>query len=143
MMSLILLLIVASPPFNIVAIAGDGSHRQTHEHRLLRTRAQRRGAVDGIFITQGLVIGWLGVALGVVLGVALALTYDTMCRFSSALALPRSWTPMCYYTTAIPPRCTGGNIVTIACWRCCDGARPVYPAIRAARTCAGRSAAYE
>ena len=73
MMSLILLLIVAVAAFNIVAMLVMVVTDKRTDIAILRTFGASPRSVMGIFITQGLVIGWLGVALGVVLGLALAL----------------------------------------------------------------------
>ncbi len=57
----------------------------------------------GVFLTQGLVIGWLGVALGVALGLALALNVDTHRALPRAhLRLPDLQIPDVYYITTIP-----------------------------------------
>ena len=64
MMSLILLLIVAVAAFNIVAMLVMVVTDKRTDIAILRTLAPRRARVMGVFMTQGLVIGWLGVALG-------------------------------------------------------------------------------
>jgi len=84
--------------------------------------------------------GWLGVALGWVLGVALALHVDTIVPFSTHLRF-QIWTP-CVLHTAIPRGVTWRNIVTIACWRAADGARPPLSGDPRGTHCAGRSAAH-
>ncbi len=65
MMSLILLLIVAVAAFNIVAMLVMTVTDKRNDIAILRTLGASPGAVMGVFITQGLVIGWVGVALGV------------------------------------------------------------------------------
>src|SRR5207253_2961413 len=65
MMSLILLLIVAVAAFNIVAMLEMVVTDKRTDIAIMRTFGAAPARVMGIFITQGLVIGWLGVALGV------------------------------------------------------------------------------
>src|SRR5437763_726757 len=72
MMSLILLLIVAVAAFNIVAMLVMVVTDKRTDIAILRTFGASPRRVMGIFITQGLVIGWLGVALGIALGDARA-----------------------------------------------------------------------
>ena len=70
MMSLILLLIVAVAAFNIVAMLVMVVTDKRTDIAILRTLGASPRRVMGVFLTQGLVIGWLGVALGVALGLA-------------------------------------------------------------------------
>ena len=65
MMSLILLLIVAVAAFNIVAMLVMTVTDKRNDIAILRTLGAAPRTVMGVFITQGLVIGWAGVAVGV------------------------------------------------------------------------------
>jgi lipoprotein-releasing system permease protein len=73
MMAVMLLLIVAVAAFNIVAMLVMVVNEKRNDIAILRTQGLSPGAVMQAFMLQGLVIGWLGVALGLVLGVMLAL----------------------------------------------------------------------
>src|SRR6202011_4495777 len=77
----ILLLIVAVAAFNIVAMLVMVVTDKRTDIAIVRTFGAEPRRVMGIFITQGLVIGWLGVALGVALGLLLALHVDTIVPF--------------------------------------------------------------
>jgi lipoprotein-releasing system permease protein len=44
----------------------------------LRTLGSRRWLVRGLFIGQGLIVGWIGVALGVGLGLLLCAAFETV-----------------------------------------------------------------
>src|SRR5690606_17013869 len=85
MMALILLLIVAVAAFNIVAMLVMVVTDKRTDIAILRTFGASPRKVMGVFVTQGLVIGWLGVALGVILGVTLALNVETVVPFLERL----------------------------------------------------------
>jgi lipoprotein-releasing system permease protein len=73
MMALLLLLIVGVAAFNIVAMLVMVVTEKRTDIAILRTLGAAPGRIMGVFLTQGLVIGWIGVLSGVVLGVAVAL----------------------------------------------------------------------
>src|SRR5438105_4087668 len=95
----------------------------------------REFSVMGVFITQGLVIGWLGVALGVGLGLELALHVETIVPFLERTFRFQILDADVYYITAIPAEVHWGNVVVIAALALALTAlATVYPAVRAART---------
>src|ERR1700674_149648 len=114
MMSLILLLIVAVAAFNIVAMLVMVVTDKRTDIAILRTFGASPRRVMAIFITQGLVIGWLGVALGVVLGVTLALHVDTIVPFIERTFRFQIMDSDVYYITAIPSDVHAGNVLVIA-----------------------------
>jgi lipoprotein-releasing system permease protein len=144
MMSLILLLIVAVAAFNIVAMLVMVVTDKRTDIAIVRTLGAAPRRVVGIFLTQGLVIGWLGVALGVALGLLLALHVDVIVPF-----LERSFgfhilDADVYYNTAIPSEVHLTNVVAITLAALLlTGAATVYPAIRAARVAPAEALRYE
>ncbi|TLY80607.1 MAG: lipoprotein-releasing ABC transporter permease subunit [Gammaproteobacteria bacterium] len=144
MMSLILLLIVAVAAFNIVAMLVMVVTDKRTDIAILRTFGASPRRVMGIFITQGLVIGWLGVALGIALGVTLALNVDTIVPFLEHTFRFQIMDADVYYITSIPSDVQWANVVTIAAAALLLTAiATVYPAIRAARTAPAEALRYE
>lgn len=144
MMSLILLLIVAVAAFNIVAMLVMVVTDKRTDIAIMRTFGAAPRSVMGIFIIQGLVIGWLGVALGVVLGLTLALNVDTIVPFLEHTFRFHIMDADVYYITAIPSEVHWRNILIIALAALSLTAlATVYPAIRAARTAPAEALRYE
>jgi lipoprotein-releasing system permease protein len=144
MMSLILLLIVAVAAFNIVAMLVMVVTDKRTDIAILRTFGTSPGRVMGVFLTQGLVIGWLGVALGVALGLALAFNVDTIVPFLQSTFGFQIFNPSVYYITSIPSIVKWSNVLTISLAALAlTGAATVYPAMRAARTAPAEALRYE
>src|SRR5438067_7859234 len=144
MMSLILLLIVSVAAFNIVAMLVMVVTDKRTDIAIMRTFGAAPARVMGIFITQGLVIGWLGVALGVGLGLELALHVETIVPFLERTFRFQILDADVYYITAIPAEVHWGNVVVIAALALALTAlATVYPAVRAARTAPAEALRYE
>ena len=144
MMSLILLLIVAVAAFNIVAMLVMVVTDKRTDIAIMRTFGAAPARVMGIFITQGLVVGWLGVALGVGLGLELALHVETIVPFLERTFRFQILDADVYYITAIPAEVHWGNVVVIAALALALTAlATVYPAVRAARTAPAEALRYE
>ena len=144
MMSLILLLIVAVAAFNIVAMLVMVVTDKRTDIAILRTFGAAPRRVMGIFLTQGLLIGWLGVALGVVLGLALALNVDTIVPFLEHTLHFQIMDADVYYVTSIPSEVHPLNVAAIAAAALVLTAlATLYPALRAAGTAPAEALRYE
>jgi lipoprotein-releasing system permease protein len=144
MMSLILLLIVAVAAFNIVAMLVMVVTDKRTDIAILRTFGAAPGRVMGIFITQGLVIGWLGVGLGVALGLALALNVETIEPFLERTLHFQILDSNVYYNSVIPSEVHAANVVAIAAAALLlTTLATIYPAIRAARIAPAEALRYE
>jgi lipoprotein-releasing system permease protein len=144
MMSLILFLIVAVAAFNIVAMLVMVVTDKRTDIAILRTFGASPRKVMGIFITQGLVIGWLGVAAGLALGLAIALNVGTIEPFLERTFGFQIFDSSVYYITTIPSDVRWENVVIIGLAALLlTGIATLYPAIRASRTAPAEALRYE
>jgi lipoprotein-releasing system permease protein len=144
MMSLILLLIVAVAAFNIVAMLVMVVTDKRTDIAILRTFGASPRRVMGVFLTQGLVIGWLGVGLGVALGLVLAFNVDTIVPFLQTTFGFQIFSSSIYYITTIPSVVRWSNVAAIsAAALILTAAATLYPALRAARTAPAEALRYE
>jgi lipoprotein-releasing system permease protein len=144
MMGIILLLIVAVAAFNIVAMLVMVVTDKRTDIAILRTFGVLPRQIMSVFVTQGVVIGWLGVFLGVVLGVTLALNVDVLVPFLERTFRFQILDSDVYYLTDIPSVLDWSSVVLIslAALILTTGA-VIYPAIRAARIAPAEALRYE
>jgi lipoprotein-releasing system permease protein len=144
MMSLILFLIVAVAAFNIVAMLVMVVTDKRTDIAILRTFGASPRKILGVFITQGLVIGWLGVAVGLALGLLIAFNVGTIEPFLEHTFGFQIFDSDVYYITTIPSDVRWPNIVTIGVAAfLLTGIATLYPAIRASRTPPAEALRYE
>jgi lipoprotein-releasing system permease protein len=144
MMSLILFLIVAVAAFNIVAMLVMVVTDKRTDIAILRTLGASPRKIMGVFITQGLVIGWLGVAIGLGLGLSIALNVGTIEPFLEHTFGFQIFDSDVYYITTIPSDVRWENVFVIAVAAfLLTGIATLYPAIRASRTAPAEALRYE
>jgi lipoprotein-releasing system permease protein len=144
MMALILLLIVAVAAFNIVAMLVMVVTDKRNDIAILRTLGASPRRVMGIFVTQGLVIGWFGVGLGVALGVTLALNVDAIVPVLERTFGFSVMNPEVYYITRIPSELHWANVAWIGgAAFALTGLATIYPAWRAAQVAPAEALRYE
>ncbi len=144
MMALILMLIVAVAAFNIVAMLVMVVTDKRTDIAILRTLGASPRKVMGVFMTQGLVIGWLGVALGVALGLGIAFNVGTIEPFLEHAFGFQIMDADVYEITTIPSDVKWPNIAGIAVAALLlTGLATIYPAVRAARTAPAEALRYE
>ena len=134
MMSLILSLIIGVAAFNIVASLVMVVTDKANDIAILRTLGMGPGGVVRIFFVQGASIGWMGVALGVIGGVLLALNVPTLAPALERLLGFQIMPGDVYYVTEIPSVLETFDVavISIAAFALTSLAT-LYPARRAAK----------
>ena len=144
MMSLILMMIVAVAAFNIVAMLVMVVTDKRTDIAILRTFGASPRRIMGVFMTQGLVIGWLGVALGLIVGLGVALNIDTIVPFLEQTFHFQIFDADVYDMPTIPSDVRWPSVVIISVSALLlTGLATVYPAIRASRTAPAEALRYE
>ncbi len=145
MMGLILMLIVAVAVFNIVATLVMVVSDKRTDIAILRTLGMSPQGVLGVFITQGLLIGWIGTAIGVVLGLELALHVDVVVPFlEHTLGFHIMDDPDVYYISGLPSEPHAADVIRIALAAMfLTFVATIYPAWQAAKTQPAEALRYE
>jgi lipoprotein-releasing system permease protein len=140
MMALILMLIVAVAVFNIAAALVMVVADKRTDIAILRTLGMSPRAVLAVFVTQGVLIGWIGTAIGVALGLAVALNVPFL---EQALDL-HIMDPDVYYIAAIPSETRAADVFCIALAALIlTLVATLYPALQAAKTQPAEALRYE
>jgi lipoprotein-releasing system permease protein len=144
MMALLLLLIVGVAAFNIVAMLVMVVNEKRTDIAILRTLGASPGMVLRAFVIQGLVIGWLGVGAGVLLGVLLARNVATVAPVLERIFGFRFLDPDTYYISAVPSILERSDVLWIGSLALLMTlAATIYPALRAAATAPADALRYE
>jgi lipoprotein-releasing system permease protein len=145
MMGLILMLIVAVAIFNIVATLVMVVNDKRTDIAILRTLGMTPRGILAVFMTQGVLIGWLGTAIGVAAGVALALNVDVVVPFLEHLLHVHIMDdPDVYYISGLPSETHAADVVLIAAAAMLlTLLATIYPAWQAAKTQPAEALRYE
>jgi len=140
MMALILMLIVAVAVFNIAATLVMVVSDKRTDIAILRTLGMSPRGVLGVFMTQGVLIGWVGTAIGVALGVVIALNVPFL---EQALDL-HIMDPDVYYISTVPSEMRWTDVLWIAIAALVlTFVATIYPALQAAKTLPAEALRYE
>jgi len=134
MVAVILMLIVAVAAFYLVAMLAMVVTDKRTDIAILRTLGTSPRRVMAIFLIQGSVIAWFGVALGVVLGSLLGYYAGEAAAFLERLFRFEIFSSEVYTVTRIPSELHGTQILWIAgIAMFITLLATIYPAFRASR----------
>jgi lipoprotein-releasing system permease protein len=140
MMALILMLIVAVAVFNIAATLVMVVSDKRTDIAILRTLGLSPRGVLAVFMTQGVLIGWIGTAIGVTLGLTIALHVPFL---EQALNL-HIMDPDVYYISTVPSETHPVDVIIIALVSLLlTFIATIYPALQAAKTQPAEALRYE
>jgi lipoprotein-releasing system permease protein len=133
MMTLLLSLIVGVAVFNIIATLVMVVMDKRSGIAILRTLGYSRRTIVQIFTVQGIVVGWIGVIIGVGLGVAMALNVDQLAPLLEQLFGFQFMPADVYYLTSLPADLHVSDVIWISVVALLMTAlATVYPSVRAA-----------
>ncbi|WP_347250958.1 lipoprotein-releasing ABC transporter permease subunit, partial [Zoogloea sp.] len=112
-MFIILLLIVAVAAFNIVSTLVMAVQDKQADIAILRTLGASPGSIMGIFVIQGALIGFIGLALGVLGGVSLALNIDVVVPAIERAFGIQFLAKDVYYISDLPSELQWTDVITI------------------------------
>ncbi len=144
MMSLILMLIVAVAAFNIVAALVMVVNEKRTDIAILRTVGMTPRAVVGVFMTQGVLIGWFGALMGLIVGLLLAFNVGTIVPFLEGLAGTKVFDPSVFVISDMPsevqwPQVIGITVTALVL----TVLATIYPSLRGAATEPAEALRYE
>ena len=143
-MFLILSLIVAVAAFNLVSTLVMLVTDKQADIAILRTLGQSPRSVMGTFMVQGVLVGTLGIAMGVLFGVLLALNVESIVKWIEHTFHVSFLSPDVYYISELPSDLHWSDVgwITMTAFVFCVFAT-LYPAWRAARTEPAAALRYE
>ena len=143
-MFLILSLIVAVAAFNLVSTLVMLVQDKQADIAILRTLGQSPASVMGTFMVQGVLVGSLGIALGLLFGVLLASNLPAIIRWIEQTFHVAFLSPDVYYISELPSELHWDDVIWIAvtAFVFCTLAT-LYPARRAAKTEPAAALRYE
>ena len=143
-MFVILLLIVAVAAFNIISTLVMMVSDKQADIAVLRTLGASPGSILKIFMIQGTLIGFVGIAIGVIGGVWLASNIETIVPAIESLLGRKFLSADVYYISDLPSDMHWNDVITISivAFVLCLLAT-IYPALRAAKTQPAEALRYE
>jgi lipoprotein-releasing system permease protein len=131
---IVLTMIVLVAAFNIVSSLVMMVRTKTGDIAILRTMGATRGTILRLFLLDGLAIGGIGAAVGVVLGLAFALNIEAIRQWLQHTFGLVLFDETLYLLAEMPSHITWQEVATIAGMALVFAlAASLYPAFRAAR----------
>jgi lipoprotein-releasing system permease protein len=144
MVAVILMLIVAVAAFYLVAMLAMVVTDKRTDIAILRTLGASPRRVMAVFLIQGSVIAWFGVALGVFLGTLIGYNAGAVAAFAERLFSFEIFSSEVYTVSRIPSELRAGQILWISgLAMLITLAATLYPAFRASRVPPADALRYE
>jgi len=144
MMFIILSLIVAVAAFNIVSTLVMAVTDKQADIAILRTLGASPGSIMAVFVVQGALIGVVGLGLGVVGGVVLALNVDVVVPFIERILGTQFLAKDVYYISQLPSELQWGDVTGVTAIAFVLAlAATLYPSWRASRVNPAEALRYE
>ena len=144
MMTLILMLVVAVAAFNIVCALVMVVNEKRTDIAILRTIGITPRAIVAVFITQGVLIGWIGALVGLGMGLAIAFNVKTIVPFLESVFGMQIFDPTVYVITQVPSEVQWPQVIVIATTALVlTVLATIYPAVRGAATQPADALRYE
>lgn len=134
MVGILLLAVIAVAAFNIVSTLTMSVTEKARDIAVLRVMGFTSLGVMGLFLGHGLLIGSVGIAIGAVLGVLLALWVSDIAIIMEQLIGVQLFDPSVYYIGRLPSELQWGDVaITTGLALLLSVIATVYPAWRASR----------
>ena len=144
MMSIILFLIVLVGAFGLVSTLVMTVTEKQSDIAILRTLGASPGSIMRIFMIQGSIVGFTGVAVGVSLGLLIACNLDVIVPFIEGILGVEFLPKEIYFISSMPSDPRASDIVPIAVLSFAMSLiATLYPSWRAARTRPAGALRYE
>jgi len=144
MMAVILMLAVAVAAFNIAAALVMVVNEKRTDIAILRTIGITPRAIVGVFLTQGMVIGWVGALLGLTLGLAIAFNVESIVPIIERVFGVHIFDPTVYYISEVPSEVRWPQVATItSITLILTVLATIYPSMRGAATEPAEALRYE
>jgi lipoprotein-releasing system permease protein len=144
MIAVLLLSVVAVAAFNIISTLTMAVTDKRGDIAVLRTMGARAGSIMAIFVAHGLILASCGVAVGVLLGVSLALNISEVTLFVEQLFGVKLFNPQVYFISDLPAELQWPDVFKIAGLSLLLGLlATLFPAWRATRVAPAEVLRYE
>ncbi|MGE0658787.1 MAG: lipoprotein-releasing ABC transporter permease subunit [Reyranellaceae bacterium] len=110
---LILALIIVVAAFNIVSSLFILVKTKSAEIGILRTIGASRGLINRVFVLAGLIVGGLGTAAGLVIGVLFSANIETLRQWLQGLLGVELFSAKLYLLTELPSVVDAGDVIAI------------------------------